>query len=51
MRKSSLLHYCNPLHLYCRLIDLGLPKSWAMWIGVLYERTIFKKLRKKDGAV
>lgn len=41
-----LQHYLNCLHIYCRLIDLGVPIKWAGKIGKLYER-IFKLFKKE----
>ncbi|KPK29592.1 MAG: hypothetical protein AMK69_06080 [Nitrospira bacterium SG8_3] len=40
----ELQHYFNPLHIYCRLRDLGLPKSIAIYLSRFYERVIFKYL-------
>ena len=40
MRKT-LQHYLNPLHIYCRLLNLGFPKSVAISISRFYERAIF----------
>jgi hypothetical protein len=39
---TALKHYLNPLHLYCRLRDLGLCKGRAAFICRIYERTVFK---------
>ncbi len=35
-------HYMNPLHIYCRLIDLGLAKNTAMFLCRIYERSFFR---------
>lgn len=35
-------HYMNPLHIYCRLRDVGIPKQWASYIVRWYEKYIFK---------
>jgi len=40
MRKT-LQHSLNPLHIYCRLLKLGFPKSVAISIARFYERAIF----------
>jgi hypothetical protein len=32
----------NPLHIYCRLRDVGIPKQWASFIVRWYEKYIFK---------
>jgi hypothetical protein len=50
---SKLQHYLNPLHVYCRLRDFGLPKGTASFLGWLYECLIFRWLilrsnKKKD---
>ena len=34
-------HILNPLHVYCRLRDLKIPKHHALRIGRLYERYFF----------
>jgi len=34
-------HYINPLHVYCRLIDIGLSRENALKITCLYEKTIY----------
>jgi hypothetical protein len=38
----TLQHYLNPLHVYCRLRDVGFTKGQAMTMGRFYERTLFK---------
>jgi hypothetical protein len=40
---ADLKHYMNPLHIYCRLRDLGLGKGQAAFLCRIYERKIFKK--------
>ena len=40
---ATIKHYLNPLHIYCRLRDLGLGKSVAAFLCRFYERTIFNK--------
>ncbi len=39
---SAVQHYLNPLHVYCRLRDLGLPGSVARVITSGYERIFFR---------
>jgi hypothetical protein len=39
---AAIKHYINPLHIYCRLRDIGLPKGAAAFLCRLYERVIFK---------
>jgi hypothetical protein len=41
---ATLKHYMNPLHIYCRLRDVGIPKNPAMLVCRVYERTVFKCL-------
>lgn len=37
-------HHLNPLHIYCRLRDIGIPKHEACAIGCWYEHVIFKHM-------
>jgi len=41
---KTLQHYLNPLHVYCRLRDLGLSKDLAVFLCKFYERTVFRHL-------
>jgi hypothetical protein len=34
-------HYLNPLHIYCRLRNIGFAKAQAGVICSIYERMIF----------
>ena len=44
---DSLHHYLNPLHIYCRLVDMGVNKSLALKIARTYEILIyFRKVHK-----
>lgn len=36
--RMSLQHRLNPLHIYCRLCDAGLPSSFARKLLALYSR-------------
>jgi hypothetical protein len=36
-------HYMNPLHVYCRLRDLGVPKGAATFVCRFYEARVFNK--------
>jgi hypothetical protein len=47
---ASIQHYLNPLHIYCRLRNLGLTKGHAAYICQIYERAIFKRLILKEVA-
>jgi len=40
---SAAQHYLNPLHVYCRLRDLGLPSSVARTISSGYERILYRR--------
>ncbi len=35
-------HYLNPLHVYCRLCDLGLPSTVARAVSSGYERVLYR---------
>jgi len=39
-------HFFNPLHLYCRLLDLGLSEGVSRWICTFYERLLMVKGRR-----
>lgn len=39
---SAAQHYLNPLHVYCRLRDLGLPSPVARTISSGYERILYR---------
>ena len=42
-------HYMNPLHVYCRLRDLGVPKGTATIVCRFYEFRVFNKyILKRD---
>ena len=38
---TMIQHYLNPLHIYCRLRDMGIPKWVAVSLCRVYERDIF----------
>ncbi len=40
---SAIKHYTNPLHIYCRLRDMGLRKRPAAFLCRIYERAVFKR--------
>ena len=44
----ALKHYFNPLHIYCRLRDMGIAKGWAMSLCQIYGRSIFRPLLVKE---
>lgn len=39
-------HILNPLQVYCRLLDCGLPRHCAMGITRWYGKTIYRIIRK-----
>jgi hypothetical protein len=42
--KKQLQHYLNPMHVMCRLCDIGFGIKTAHKIAGVYERIIFVKL-------
>lgn len=42
-----LLHRTNPLHVYCRLMDLGLGRSVSRRVCRFYERHVFPAGRRE----
>ncbi len=38
--KSGIQHRMNPLHIYCRLIELGVSKKRAKKICILLKKTV-----------
>jgi len=47
---SAAQHYLNPLHVYCRLCDLGLPVPVARTISAGYERVLYRPASGAAGA-
>lgn len=43
--RGAVLHVANPLHLYCRVVDLGVPNGSARVCCIIYEATVFKIVR------
>ncbi|MBT8762757.1 hypothetical protein KFV02_02275 [Desulfohalobiaceae bacterium Ax17] len=39
-------HNFNPLHIYCRLRDVGLEPALALRVSLAYERYIYKFILK-----
>ena len=35
-------HYCNSMHVYCRLINIGINKKTALKIALGYEKVMHK---------
>lgn len=48
---SAAQHYLNPLHVYCRLCDMGLPGPVARTISAGYERIIYRRTPAVAGPV
>jgi hypothetical protein len=42
--REALTHRLNPLHLYCRLRDMGLPSALARSLTKGYERVVYRPL-------
>jgi len=40
----NIKHYMNPLHVYCRLRDMGFPKGKARSFCEAYENSFFRCL-------
>ncbi len=47
--KHYLQHYLNPLHIYCRLRDCGLPNHAAVRFSAVYER-VYRICRTRKAA-
>jgi hypothetical protein len=41
---TALKHYLNPLHVYCRLRDMGIGKGVASVLCRCYEKMIFRPI-------
>jgi hypothetical protein len=46
--RLNLRHYMNPLHIYCRLRNLGVPKGIARYVCIRYEHFIYKYVFEKE---
>jgi hypothetical protein len=44
----TLQHYLNPLHLYCRLCELGVSATLARTISSGYERIVYRPLATRQ---
>ena len=42
--RNACRHVLNPLHIYCRLKDIGVPVSVARKMSLVYERFVFRLL-------
>lgn len=48
---GTIQHYANPLHVYCRLRDIGVPKRVAVCLCRSYEQTVFKHVMGKESEI
>ncbi|MBN2468262.1 MAG: hypothetical protein JXD19_08935, partial [Deltaproteobacteria bacterium] len=39
-------HCCNPLHVYCRLIERGLNRRSSIRFSMFYERILYQRLTR-----
>ncbi|MDY6972548.1 MAG: hypothetical protein SV775_09500 [Thermodesulfobacteriota bacterium] len=44
-------HYMNPLHVYCRLRDIGVAKGTASVLCRIYERCLFRCFFMKETTI
>jgi hypothetical protein len=47
---SAAQRYLNPLHVYCKLCDLGLPGPVARTLSAGYERVIYRAVSRSTGS-
>jgi hypothetical protein len=45
--RVNLRHYVNPLHIYCRLRNMAVPKGIARYVCTKYECLIFRHVFAK----
>jgi len=38
-------HFFNPLHVYCRMVDLGFPVGVSRYLCSVYERCLTRRHR------
>jgi hypothetical protein len=43
---SWVQHISNPLHIYCRLMDLGMHEEFSKKFGVFYEKYVYHHLMR-----
>jgi hypothetical protein len=48
---ASIRHYTDPLHIYCRLDDIGIAKGTAVFVCRFYERSLFRPFLVKKTMV
>ena len=42
--KNYLQHRLNPVHMYCRLMDIGIGKHRARLVCAVYERFLYRMM-------
>ena len=42
--RQFLTHNLNALHVYCRLVDLGIKREWAREVARVYEKMFAHRL-------
>jgi hypothetical protein len=42
--RSYLQHYCNPVHIWCRLVDCGMSRERARMIAKWYQFLVWEVL-------
>ncbi len=45
---AAIKHYMNPLHIYCRLRDIGISRNAAVFVCRIYEGVIFKRFARGE---
>lgn len=40
-----IMHSCNPLHVYCRLRDIGISQKAGLRLCRCYERTVYRAVK------
>lgn len=38
LQRAMLQHWFNPMHIFCRLRDIGVPIVWAKKVCIRYEK-------------
>ena len=48
--RNLLVHKLNALHVYCRLVDMGIRKAWAFRLARTYEKFFFYRVLYRNTA-
>jgi hypothetical protein len=43
--RRTILHITNPLHVYCRMVDYGVPKFVSFKFCCVYEKSVFRGIK------